>query len=393
MCTIAAVQQKYHVIQIDAGMKRTIKKCQHCKNENAKINTPKMAPLPECRLQPFVKPFTHTGVDYFGPYNVSIGRRTEKRWGALFTCMTTRAVYLEIAHDLSADAFLLCLNSVQNRRGRIKFLYSDNGTNFVGADNELKKIQHRLASRGIEWHFNPPSSPHFGGAWERLVQEVKSLLPNQTMPEHTFRALLTEIENIINSRPLTKISLDATDDEPLTPNHFLIGCAGGAEPSLNDVSKAEATRQQWKKVQSMAKTYWDRWLHEYLPSLAKRSKWSEAVKNVKEGDIVMIAEDDQKAKWKKGVVLKTHVGKDGQVRSAVVKTASGEYTRPVVKLAIMDVEPPGEASSNEDNKKEQVASKRVLKHQDVETTIKKDCFVGMIHKVQSYTRGITIIYK
>lgn len=202
----------------------------------------------------------------------------------------------------------------QNRRGRINFLYSDNGTNFVGANNEMKEIRHRLTSKGIEWHFNPPLSPHFGGAWERMVKEVKSLLPSETMPEHTLRALLSEIEFIINSRPLTSISMDATDDEPLTPHHFLIGCAGGAEPSLNDVTKAEASRQQWKKVQFLAKNYWDRWLHEYLPTQAKRSKWTDAVKNVEIGDIVLIADDNQKAKWQKGIILKTHIGKDGKIR-------------------------------------------------------------------------------
>lgn len=344
---IAAVRLKYHIIQIKAAMNKVVNRCQYCKNNKAKAYVPQMAPLPECRTQPYVKPFTHTGVDYFGPYNVSIGRRTEKRWGVVFTCMTTRAVYLEVAHDLSADAFLVCLNSVQSRRGKIKFLYSDNGTNFVGADNELKKIRYRLASDGIVWTFNPPLSPHFGGAWERMVREIKSLLPSDTMPEHTLRALLTEIEFIINCRPLTSISLDATDDEPITPHHFLMGCAGSTETSLNDVSKAEASRQQWKRVQLLAKNYWDRWLHEYLPTQAKRSKWSKVVKNVKVGDIALIADDNQKAKWKKGMIIKIHTGKDGNVRSAVVKTANGEYTRPVVKLAVLDVLEPSKPKETE----------------------------------------------
>lgn len=375
---VAAVQQKYHIIHINAAMKKMRNRCQHCKNERAKACAPRMAPLPECRLQPYVKPFTHTGVDYFGPYNVSIGRRTEKRWGVVFTCMTTRAVYLELAHDLSADAFLICLNSVQNRRGKIKFLYSDNGTNFIGANNEMSKIRHRLTSDGIEWQFNPPLSPHFGGAWERMVKEVKSLLPSETMPEYTLRALLTEIEFIINCRPLTFISIDETDDEPLTPNHFLIGCAGGAEPSLNDVTKNEASRQQWKKVQFLAKNYWDRWLHEYLPTQAKRSKWTDAIKNVKVGDIVLIADDNQKAKWQKGIILKTHIGKDGQVRSAVVKTANGEYTRPVVKLAVLDVE------SNEEKPNLKRVSDPANENEIVE---KKGNFVGIvqeIYKIQHY---------
>lgn len=103
----------------------------------------------------------------------------------------------------------------------------------------------------------------------------------------------------------------------------------------------------------MAKTYWDRWLHEYLPTLAKRTKWSEAIKNVQEGDVVMIADDDQKARWKKGIITKTHKSKDGQVRSAVVKTATGEYTRPVIKLAVMDVRAPERRRKKSRNRKYQ----------------------------------------
>lgn len=112
----------------------------------------------------------------------------------------------------------------------------------------------------------------------------------------------------------------------------------------------------------MAKTYWDRWLHKYLPTQAKRTKWSEAIKNVQEGDVVMIADDDQKARWKKGIITNTHKSKDGQVRSAVVKTTSGEYTRPVIKLAVMDVRAPEIPATEEnprtENTKQNTATKR-----------------------------------
>ncbi|XP_053696951.1 uncharacterized protein LOC128744165 [Sabethes cyaneus] len=336
---IAEITQKYHIIHIKEAVRKFKRSCQFCKNKNAQANIPIMAALPQCRMQPYFKPFTLTGVDYFGPYIISIGRRTEKRWGALFTCMTTRAVYLDLAYDLSADSFMVCLNSLQSRRGRVSELYSDNGTNFIGASNELKAIQHRLAGKGIDWHFIPPASPHFGGAWERLVKEVKSLLPSTTMPEHVLRGLLAVVENQINSRPLTNIPINSEDDEPLTPNHFLFGCVGDSETSLDDVSKTEASRQHWKRVQYLAKQFWDRWVKEYLPTLGKRSKWNYDCPPLKVGDIVMIMDENRKGNWKKGVIQEVHPSKDGQVRSAIVQTQDGQTKRPACKLTVLDVEP------------------------------------------------------
>ncbi|XP_055525183.1 uncharacterized protein LOC129718425 [Wyeomyia smithii] len=345
---IAAIQQKFHIIRVKEALKKVIRKCQHCMNERAKPYAPRMAAFHENRVQPYNKPFTYTGVDYFGPYTVSIGRRTERRWEVLFTCMTTRAVFLELANNLSTDAFMICLNMLQNERGAVKHLYSDNGTNFVGAENEIKTLHHRLSGQGIEWHFIPPASPHFGGAWERLVKEVKTLLPSHTMPEHVLRGLLVETESIINNRPLTNISLDKDDDEPITPNHFLIGCNGNSALSLNDKSPHEATKQHWKRIQLYSKQLWDRWVKEYLPLLGDRTKWISEAKPLQLDDVVVMTDENQKGNFKKGVVIKLHTAKDGQVRSAIVRTSEGEYTRPAVELAALDVRRP----SNDANKQE-----------------------------------------
>lgn len=119
------------------------------------------------------------------------------------------------------------------------------------------------------------------------------------MPEHVLRGLLTETEKLVNSRPLTNIYLENDDDEPLTPNHFLMGCSATSEPSLDDVTISEATRQQWKKIQHYAKSLWDRWVKEYLPTLGKRSKWNSDIPPIQLGDIVMIMDEDRKGKWKK----------------------------------------------------------------------------------------------
>jgi transposase InsO family protein len=125
------------------------------------------------------------GVDYFGPFDVTIGRRREKRYGALFTCMTTRAVHIEVAASLTTDSAIMAIRRMIARRGNPRSIVSDNGTNFHGADNELRKafeamdkdkIIDTMAQVGIEWKFNPPSAPHMGGAWESLVKSIKTAL-------------------------------------------------------------------------------------------------------------------------------------------------------------------------------------------------------------------------
>lgn len=335
---IAAIRQRFWIIDLRAVVKNVVDKCQKCKNDKARPSPPIMAPLPRCRLAVRQKPFTHTGVDYFGPLNIAIGRRSEKRWGAVFTCLTTRAVHIELATDLSASSFIICLKNMQHRRGKVSHIYSDNGTNFVGANNEMTRLQERCATEGIDWHFNPPSAPHFGGAWERVVKEIKSLLPmEETYKEEVLRTVLTEIEFMINNRPLTHIPLDREDEEALTPAHFLLGHSGEAEPNIGDISKAEATRSNWKKAQAITAHYWNRWITEYLPKLGKREKWFNKAEQIQVGDVVTFPDDQRKGKWLKGRVTKVNPGKDNQVRSACVKIGNTEVTRPTVKLAVLEV--------------------------------------------------------
>ena len=144
-----------------------------------------MGSLPQSRLQAFTPPFYNTGVDYFGPLLVKERRSTVKGYGCLFTSLVKRAVHLEIAHSLETDSFIMALRRMMVRRGKLRNIYSDNGTNFVRAERELKecldgmdqaKISDTLSQDRIQWFFNPPSAPHFGGVWERLVKSAKKAL-------------------------------------------------------------------------------------------------------------------------------------------------------------------------------------------------------------------------
>ena len=168
---LAELQQGYWIPKVRSALKKIAKSCYVCRKHKAKQDTPLMASLPHSRLRAFTPPFYNTGVDYFGPLLVKEGRLTVKRYGCLFTCLVTRAVHLEIAHSLETDSFIMALRRMMARRGKPRNIYSDNGTNFVGAERELKecldgmdqaKISDTLSQDRIQWFFNPPSAPHFG---------------------------------------------------------------------------------------------------------------------------------------------------------------------------------------------------------------------------------------
>lgn len=305
-----------------------------------------MASLPAGRLAYKIRPFSHCGVGYFGPMQVKIGRRREKRWGVLFTCLTTRAIHLEIASTLTTGSAILALQRLAARRGCPSIIYSDNGTNFRGACRELKdevaKInkneQREYALQGgMKWLFNPPDAPHMGGAWERLIRSVKTalnaVLKGQTTTEEILYTLLTEIEHSVNSRPLTHVSVDPRDEEALTPNHFLIGTSSGEVKLGKYDAQAVSLRNQWRIAQAFADAFWKRWLREYVPTLIPRKKWLQRESPLAVGDVVLVVDlQATRNSWKKGTIVEVYEGADGEVRVAKINTASGQFVRPVRKL-------------------------------------------------------------
>uniref|UniRef100_A0AAG5DIV5 Integrase catalytic domain-containing protein n=1 Tax=Anopheles atroparvus TaxID=41427 RepID=A0AAG5DIV5_ANOAO len=351
---ISTIREHFWILNLRAVLKNVKKCCQICILHGAKPAAPLMAPLPECRATPYTPPFTHTGVDYFGPLEVTVKRSIEKRWGTIFTCMTTRAVYIDLADKLDTDSFLVCLKNVQFRRGKIAHLYSDNGTNFKGAEKELERLLvdinnhmgHEAAlQHEIQWHFNPPSAPHFGGAWERQIQTIKKALRHMSTqwnmrkpsPE-TLRATLVQIEALLNSRPLTHIPLGNEGDEVLTPFHFIIGRSGEHVPPAAILS-SKLDRKQYQLAQHNTKIFWDQWKKDYLPTLIQRNKWTKRVEPIKENDIVVLTDDNAPpGKWLKGRVVRAIAAPDGQVRSVEVKTGNTILKRPAVKVAVVNVE-------------------------------------------------------
>ncbi|XP_062533330.1 uncharacterized protein LOC134202319 [Armigeres subalbatus] len=306
-----------------------------------------MAPLPAARITPGMRPFSFAGVDYCGPINVTVGRRTEKRWICLFTCLTTRAVHLDVAHNLTTQACLMAIRRFICRRGKPIEFFSDNGTNFKGAsklmvqaiDGECEDV---LTDSRTRWNFNPPSAPHMGGAWERLVRSVKAALTvfndGRRLTDEMLLTTLAEAEDLINSRPLTYMGQSADAGEALTPNHFLKGVETISSRGAPHTDEAEALRDSFKRTQVLADLLWKRWIVEYLPSINQRSKWYTEVQPVERGDLVYIADESARKSWIRGLVIDVFPGADGRIRQALVRTSKGEFRRPVAKLAVLEVQ-------------------------------------------------------
>ena len=181
----AKVKVCYTILKLRSSLRSIKSNCVTCRKFRAATIQPIMVDLPKERLAYQSPPFTNTGFDYFGPFYVTVRKTTEKRWGFLFTCLITRAVHVEIVPSMDASSCVLEVERFDSRRVIPAINWSDNGTNVVGAEKELREdiekwntinIAAELAHKGIKWRFNPPSAPHQGGIWERLVRSFKRIL-------------------------------------------------------------------------------------------------------------------------------------------------------------------------------------------------------------------------
>ena len=342
----ALIQQKFAIVKLRTTLRTIQTRCVTCRKRKAETLTPIMADLPKERLAFSSRPFTNTGLDYFGPFYVSVKRSTEKRWGFLFTCLTTRAVHFEVVPSMDTSSCVMGIERFVSRRGIPSVILSDNGTNFVASEKELlqnvlkwnqQSIAESMVKKGVSWKFNPPSAPHHGGVCERLVRSFKhtfyAILGNRRLTDEILTTVFCLVEQSLNARPLIPASADATDLDALTPNHFLLGTPGSSLPSH---SKCDFDhRKRYARAQAYSDAIWNRWLKEYVPTLNRRSKWrTQSNRQLKTGDLVWIVEPtNPRGYYPLARVIKLHFGSDAVARSAEVKTTSGNLVRPAVKLA------------------------------------------------------------
>lgn len=354
---IYSIRDKFWPISARNSCKNIVKKCVVCFRAKPQIKNYLMGNLPDYRVQPS-SPFTNVGVDYAGPVMLK-DRQTRnakliKGYICLFICMSTKCIHLELVTDLSTASFMSTFKRFISRRGKPSNIFSDNGRNFVGANSEIEKLYNFLekeskslgesfSNERIKWHFIPARSPSFGGLWESGIKSAKfhlnRVLQGQSLTYEHFSTLLTEVEGILNSRPLCQLFNDPEDLNALTPAHFLIGRSMTALPEVNLQHVPENRLDKYQKLQAMLQSFWQRWRKEYLNELQTRVKWRQNASSLKIGSLVLLKEENAPTfQWQLGRVTALHPGSDSVVRVVEIKAQSGVFRRAVTKVCPLPIE-------------------------------------------------------
>lgn len=352
---LSLTRQRYWILSGRNVVRSRVHACNVCFRARPRsCSPPIMADLPKCRFQ-VSKPFAHTGLDYCGPLNITLTRkrgiRSQKAYVCVFICLSTRAVHVEVAPDLSTDSFLNALKRFLSRRGSVEKIYSDHGTNFIGARAYLdelhafllskthsEKWNHELTNQRITWEMIPPNAPHFGGSWEAAVKSFKThllrVIGAQILTYEELLTVLCQIEAVLNSRPLIQaLSPDPSEPLALTPAHFLHTVPLQSLPSAIITEERGQLLSRYLLLDKLVQSYWRRWSTEYLHSLQVRQKWISDTVAIKKGTVVLIMQTNTPPlRWPIGVITQTYPGSDSKTRVVQVKTNNGTLTRPIVKL-------------------------------------------------------------
>ena len=291
-----------------------------------------MADLPEIRLAPYTPPFYNTACDYFGPYHVKIGRnKSTKHYGVVFTCLNTRAIHLEMAVDYSAMEFIQVLRRFFAVCGKPALIVSDNGTQLVGAERELRemiegwqkeKLKEFAAEKRTKWQFITPTAPHQNGCAEAMVKSCKRAIKkaigdNKLTPFELYICFL-EIANLINQRPIGRVSTDPNEGTYLCPNDIFLGRASSEIPQ----GPFRETRDSRKRVEFVQRIMDDFWKHrqrDVFPALVPRRRWNADRRNVRVNDVVVVENPNVvRGNWTIGKVVAVFPGKDSKVRNVRV---------------------------------------------------------------------------
>ena len=363
--TLTELRSKYWIIKGRQFVRRVIHKCIICRKlEGPPYALPPPPPLPDFRVteQP---PFMYTGVDFAGPlYIKTQGLITSKKvWICLFTCCVIRAVHLDIVPDLTTDSFIRCFKRFTARRGISHKMISDNGKTFKAAAKGISAVLNSSVVQGysantrVQWSFNLEKAPWWGGLFERLIKSTKRCLKKTIgQARITYDELVTvvtEVEMILNSRPLSYVSTEDLE-EPLTPSHLLMGRRVlslpdpvHVHPEDDDwhyVSK-ESLSNRARHLSMTMQHFWKRWRGEYLLQL--RECHRQGVKgnsqSLKQGDIVLVHnEAHPRGLWKIAKIERLLEGADGQVRGAEIRVSSKSSNkilrRPLNRLYPLEID-------------------------------------------------------
>ncbi len=334
-----------------------IHQCVTCRKLRGRLEEQRMSDLPMDRVT-VVPPFSHVGLDVFGPWSIT-SRRTRggsadsKRWVVIFSCLSTRAVHLEVIESMSTSSFINALRRFLAVRGPVKHFRSDRGTNFIGACRELNintddpELKGYLQEQGCTWSFNAPHSSHMGGAWERMINTARRILDALLLKNSLSRlthevltTLMSEVMAIMNARPLLPISSDPDTLEVLSPSMLLTQKASTVPAPLGDFDMKDLYKKEWRQVQCLADAFWKAWRRDYLATLQVRRKWMEGKRNLQEGDVVLLKDSNVKRnEWPIGLIVKTIPSSDNRVRKVevkIIKEGSAKvYLRPISEVVLL----------------------------------------------------------
>ena len=349
---MAEVRKKFWIIGVRTLSKVVGKTCVICRKWRGTSLEQRMADLPSFRVTPGY-PFENTAIDYFGPFDIRYGHRgRRKSYGAVFSCLTTRAVHLELVTDLSTDTFLLGFRRFISLYGTPKKVRTDNGRNFVGAAKEIRfmikswkedqtersKITEMCETKLIEWTFSTPMASHHNGAVESMVKCVKTSLnkvvKERVLSEEEYRTIFAEITTCINSRPLWPSS-DGDVEQPVINCNDLLR-PGGLPRDPVSLNVSCHPKKRYQQMQHIVNDWWRLWLLHFTPNLQCRNKWFKRRENLSVGDIVLIIDNSiARSQWNMAIVENIYPGKDGLVRSARIRSKIGIYDRPITKLCLL----------------------------------------------------------
>ena len=336
--TVSKIRTKFWILGIRKLIHAIIGKCVPCRLRLKTMNSQIMSPLPEERLQPS-PPFYTTGVDYFGPFQVKgeVQKRTRgKCYGIIFTCFSSRAVHLDIAADYSTDAFLQALRRFTSIRGWPRKFHSDQGSQLVGASNELRqaiagvdksKLRKLCSEPNSEWHFSTADAPRMNGVTESHVKSVKRALDAaigyQVLTFSQFVTVMFECAQLVNSRPIGRHPTNPDDGAYLSPNDLLLGRSSNAVPQ--GPFRNTSNTRMFFFLQELVETFWRKWTTTYFPCLVIQSKWHTARRDIQVKDVVLMKDTNLlRGEWKLARVTEILESKDGRVRKVMVSYKNNE---------------------------------------------------------------------
>jgi hypothetical protein len=311
---LAELRKKFWIVNCRSILRFARHNCVKCARFAPAKSAPLMGDLPKERITPST-PFAHTGLDFGGPIYIQ-SDRDQKAYIAIFVCFATKALHIELVSNLTSAACIAALRRFSARRGAPSHIYSDNGTNFVGSRKELSVLQQILdtsfgresmpnaaSELGATWTTIPPRAPHWGGLWEAGVKSAKTHLKkvvgNKVLNFEELSTILCDVEAILNSRPLTPLTEDPSDELALTPSMLLHGypskflpLAPAEREDQGKIPPEFLPHKRWAYIQRLVATFWKRWVKEYLHTLQPRGKWKKETPNPQVGDIVLVLDDN-----------------------------------------------------------------------------------------------------